>query len=260
MGKNMKIVQDIGKKAIENIRGLGVVSIFYYKVVKYTLTPKWHFSLIWQQLIKIGFLSLPVVGMTAIFTGGALALQIFVGASRYSVSDTVPNIVVLGITRELGPVLTALMVAGRISSAIAAELGTMRVTEQIDALTTLSINPYRYLVAPRVIAALISLPILTLISDVIGVFGGYITSVASLDFNGASYIIKTLDFLQPEDVISGLIKSAVFGFIIASTGCYYGYNSGKGAEGVGKATTNAVVIASILILLFNYLMTQLFFV
>lgn len=256
----MKILQDIGKKVIESVRSFGVISIFYYKVIKYTLTPRWYFPLIWQQLVKIGFLSLPVVGMTAIFTGGALALQIFVGASRYSVSDTVPNIVVLGITRELGPVLTALMVAGRISSAIAAELGTMRVTEQIDALKTLSTNPYRYLIVPRVIAALISLPLLTFISDIIGVFGGYITSVLSLDFNGASYIIKTLDFMRAEDVISGLIKSAVFGFIISTMGCYYGYNSGKGAEGVGKATTNAVVIASILILLFNYLLTQLFFV
>lgn len=256
----MKILQNIGKRVIENFRSLGVISIFYYKIIKYTVTPKWYFSLIGQQLIKIGFLSLPVVGMTAIFTGGALALQIFVGASRYSVADTVPNIVVLGITRELGPVLTALMVAGRISSAIAAELGTMRVTEQIDALKTLSTNPFRYLIVPRVIAALISLPLLTFISDIIGVFGGYITSVLSLDFNGSAYIIKTLDFMQTEDVMSGLIKSVVFGFIISSMGCYYGYNSGKGAEGVGKATTNAVVVASILILLFNYLMTQLFFV
>ena len=198
--------------------------------------------------------------MTAIFTGGALALQIFVGASRYSKADTVPNIVVLGITRELGPVLTALMVAGRIGSSIAAELGTMRVTEQIDALKTLSTNPYRYLIVPRVIASLISLPLLTFIADIIGILGGYLVSVASLNFNGASYIIKTLNFMQTEDVVSGLVKSVVFGFLISSIGCYYGYNSGKGAEGVGRATTNAVVVSSILILLFNYLMTQLFFV
>lgn len=256
----MKFLQEIGSKVIGYFRNIGVVSIFFYKIFKYIFTSRWYFSIIWQQLIKIGFLSLPVVGMTAIFTGGALALQIFVGASRYSIADTVPNIVVLGITRELGPVLTALMVAGRIGSSIAAELGTMRVTEQIDALKTLSTNPYKYLIAPRVIASLISLPLLTLVADVIGIFGGYIVSVATLDFNGSSYIIKTLDFMKSEDVISGLIKSAVFGFIIASMGCYYGYYSGKGAEGVGRATTNAVVVSSILILLFNYLMTQIFFV
>ena len=130
----MKILQEIGEKTLKNFRSIGIVSMFFYKVIKYSITPKWHFRLIAHQLFKIGFLSLPVVGMTAIFTGGALALQIYVGSSRWSITDTVPTIVVLGITRELGPVLTALMVAGRISSAIAAELGTMRVTEQIDAL------------------------------------------------------------------------------------------------------------------------------
>lgn len=256
----MKTLQDIGKKTLNNIRSIGVVAIFMSRVIKYSLTPKWHFRLIFSQLFKIGYLSLPVIGMTAVFTGGALALQIYVGAARYSVTDTVPFIVVLGITRELGPVLAALMVAGRISSAIAAEVGTMRVTEQIDALKTLSVEPFRYLIAPRVIASVISLPILVLIFDIIGVFGGYLTSVYSLDFNSTTYIIKTIDFLKSEDVVSGLIKAIVFGFIISTIGCYYGYYSGKGAEGVGKATTNAVVVSSILIFILNYLMTELFFV
>lgn len=257
---NINVLQQIGNKTLNKIRNFGTISIFFYKIIKYSVTPKWYFSSIAEQLFRIGFLSLPVVGMTAIFTGGVLALQTFVGASRYAVADTVPSIVVLSITRELGPVLTGLMVAGRISSAIAAELGTMRVTEQIDALKTLSTNPFRYLIAPKVIAAVISLPILVLIADVIGVLGGYLASVYSLDFNGSAYIIKTIRYLEAEDVTSGLIKSVVFGFIIASVGSYYGYNSGNGAEGVGKATTNAVVVASILILLFNYLMTELFFV
>lgn len=256
----MKILQEIGERTLKNFRSMGVVSIFFYKIVKYSITPRWYFNEIFKQLLKIGFLSIPVIGMTAVFTGGALALQIFIGSSRWSVTDTVPSIVVLGITRELGPVLTALMVAGRISSAIAAELGTMRVTEQIDALKTLSTDPFRYLIAPRVIASIISLPILTLIFDIIGIFGGYLTSVYSLDFNGATYLIKTFDFMKAEDVYSGLIKSLIFGFIIGSIGCYYGYNSNKGAEGVGKATTNAVVVASILIFIFNYLMTEIFFV
>jgi len=197
--------------------------------------------------------------MTAIFTGGVLALQTFIGASRYAVVDTVPSIVVLSITRELGPVLTGLMVSGRISSSIAAELGTMKVTEQIDALKTLSTDPFKYLIAPKIIASTCSLPVLTFISDVIGVFGGYLASVFSLNFNGSSYIIKTLSYLKVEDVVSGLIKSVMFGFIIAFIGCYCGYNAGTGAEGVGKATTNSVVLSSVLILLFNYLMTSILF-
>lgn len=255
----MNIINNIGKKTLGYIRSFGVVSIFFYKTVVNTITPRWYFSLIGQQFYKIGFLSLPVVGMTAVFTGAVLALQTFIGASRYAVADTVPSIVVLAITRELGPVLTGLMVAGRISSAIAAELGTMRVTEQIDALKTLSTNPFKYLITPRIIAATISLPILTFLSDIIGIFGGYLVSVYSLDFNGSSYIIKTLNYLEVQDVTSGLIKSIVFGFIIAFMGSYYGYNSGNGAEGVGKATTNAVVVSSIMILLSNYLMAEIFF-
>ena len=253
------ILQQIGEKTLKNVRSIGNVSIFFYKALKHSFTPKWYFRNILDQLFKIGFLSLPVVGMTAIFTGGALALQIYIGSARWATTDTVPTIVVLGITRELGPVLTALMVAGRISSAIAAELGTMRVTEQIDALRTLSVNPFRYLIAPRIIASILSMPILTLIFDIIGVFGGYITSVISLDFNGAVYIIKTFNFMKSEDVVSGLIKSIVFGLIVAIIGCYYGYNSKRGAEGVGKATTNAVVVSSILIFISNYIMTDLFF-
>jgi phospholipid/cholesterol/gamma-HCH transport system permease protein len=167
--------------------------------------------------------------------------------------------VVLGITRELGPVMAGLMVAGRVSAAIAAELGTMRVTEQIDALVTLSTNPFKYLVAPRLIAAVLSMPILVAIADVIGVMGGWVVGIYSLDFNSAVYLKNTVDFLETGDVTSGLWKSAVFGFIIALMGCYHGYNSKGGAQGVGAATTNAVVSAAILILAANYFMTSLFF-
>ena len=169
------------------------------------------------------------------------------------------NIVVIGITRELGPVLAGLMVAGRVSAAIAAEIGTMRVTEQIDALTTLSTNPFKYLMAPRIIAAVISLPLLVAIADTIGVLGGYIVSTQSLGFNSAVYLDNTIEFLEFGDVTSGLIKAAVFGFIIALMGCYNGYYSQGGAQGVGRATTNAVVSASILILATNYFMTSIFF-
>lgn len=255
-----KTLQEIGEKTLKIIGKLGNFSIFIFNTLNSILTPRWYPRQILSQMFQIGYLSLPVVGLTAVFTGGVIALQTYIGAARYSVTETVPFIVVLTITRELGPVLTALMVAGRISSSIAAEIATMKVTEQVDALKTLSTDPFRYLIAPRVIAGLICLPILTMVADIIGIMGGYLTSVYSLGFSEYTYLNKTWNFLKMEDVTSGLIKSVVFGFIITLLGCFYGYNSDKGAAGVGKATTNAVVTASILILLFNYLMTELFFV
>jgi phospholipid/cholesterol/gamma-HCH transport system permease protein len=212
-----------------------------------------------QQMLRIGYFSLPVVGLTAFFTGAVLCLQIYIGGNRYGAEAFVPQIVVLGITRELGPVIAGLMVAGRVSAAIAAEIGTMRVTEQIDALTTLSTNPFKYLVVPRLVAAVISMPILVAVADAIGVFGGYIVGTRNLGFNGAVYMKNTMDFVTDSDIVSGLVKAAVFGFIIALMGCYHGFNSKGGAQGVGAATTNAVVSASILILAANYVMTSVLF-
>ena len=210
-------------------------------------------------MIEIGYYSLPVVGLTAIFTGAVLALQSYTGFSRFSAESAIATVVVLSITRELGPVLAGLMVAGRVGASIAAEIGTMRITEQIDALTTLSTNPIKYLVTPRVIAAVLMMPCLVLIADIIGVMGGYFISVYSLGFSQDIYLQNTFQYLEKSDVTSGLIKSAVFGFIISIIGCYSGYNSDKGAQGVGNATTNAVVVSSILILLSNYLLTKVFF-
>jgi phospholipid/cholesterol/gamma-HCH transport system permease protein len=161
--------------------------------------------------------------------------------------------------RELGPVLGGLMVAGRVSASIAAEIGTMKVTEQIDALTTLSTNPMKYLTVPRVLAATLSLPILVAIGDIIGIMGGYLVAINRLDFNSATYLNNTVSFLEGDDIMSGLIKASVFGFIVAIMGCFHGMNSDRGAQGVGKATTNAVVSASVLILTTNYLLTELFF-
>ena len=174
-----------------------------------------------DQLLRIGYYSLPVVGLTAFFTGGVLALQIYIGGSRFNAESLVSSIVALGITRELGPVLAGLMVAGRVGASIAAELGTMRVTEQIDALTTLATNPFKYLVGPRLLAGVITLPILVGIADVIGIMGGYIVGTRSLGFNSYAYIKSTADFLEFGDVMSGLIKAAVFGFIITLMGCYH---------------------------------------
>ncbi len=210
-------------------------------------------------MVEIGYYSLPVVGLTAIFTGAVLALQSYSGFTRFSAEGAIPMVVALSVTRELGPVLAGLMVAGRIGASIAAEIGTMKVTEQLDALRTLSTCPIKYLVVPRLVAALIVMPCLVMIADIIGIMGGYLVSVYSLQFNPGSYLENTIKHLEFIDVASGLIKSAVFGFVIAIVGCYFGSNSDKGAQGVGKATTNAVVLASILILFTNYFMTQIFF-
>lgn len=212
-----------------------------------------------RQMIEIGYYSLPVVGLTAIFTGMVLALQSQTGLARFQAASATPTIVVLSMTRELGPVLAGLMVAGRVGAAMAAEIGTMRVTEQIDALTTLSTDPMRYLVFPRLLAGLLMLPFLVLVANVIGVMGGYIVSTQKLGFESVAYINRTLEFLVAEDVVSGLVKAAVFGFIVTLMGCYQGYNSRGGAQGVGAATTKAVVGASILILTTDYMITELFF-
>jgi phospholipid/cholesterol/gamma-HCH transport system permease protein len=200
-----------------------------------------------------------MVGLTAIFTGMVLALQSYTGFARFSAESAIPQVIVVALTRELGPVLAGLMVAGRIGAAMAAEIGTMRVTEQIDALETLATNPFKYLVAPRLIAGTAMLPLLVLAADSIGVFGGYLISIYKLGFNPAAYMKNTLSYLEFQDVFSGLVKAAVFGFLVTLLGCYHGYHSRGGAQGVGQATTNAVVSASILILCSNYFITGLFF-
>ncbi|WP_137392453.1 MlaE family ABC transporter permease [Rhodoligotrophos defluvii] len=255
----MNILASVGRITLRFCEEVGRLSIFLWNAVFHTAVPPYFGRQILEQMLRIGYNSLFVVGLTAFFTGAALALQIYVGGSRFNAESIVAQIVAIGITRELGPVLTGLIVAGRVSAAIAAELGTMRVTEQIDALTTLSTNPFKYLVAPRIISAVITVPILVAIADTIGIFGGYIVGTRSLGFNSTAYISSTVDFLEPGDVLSGLAKAAVFGFVIAVMGCYQGYYSRGGAQGVGRATTNAVVSASILILAVNYIMTSLIF-
>lgn len=249
----------IGRSVMGLLAGVGRVSIYASATVSHLFRPPFYPREFLIQLMQIGFLSLPVVGLTALFTGGALALQIYSGGARFNAEAVVPSIVAIGMVRELGPVLGGLMVAGRVAAAIAAEIGTMKVTEQIDALVTLSTNPLKYLTLPRVLAATLSLPLLVAIGDSIGIFGGYLVGTTRLGFNAANYIQNTVDFLETWDVISGMIKGAVFGFIVAMMGCYHGMNSGKGAAGVGRATTNAVVSASILILASNYILTEVFF-
>jgi phospholipid/cholesterol/gamma-HCH transport system permease protein len=255
----MNLLALIGSFVIRFLGHVGRLTIFAGTALSHCLRPPFYPRLIVAQMVEIGFYSLPVVGLTAIFSGMVLALQSYTGFARFSAESAIANVVVLSLTRELGPVLAGLMVAGRIGAAMAAEIGTMRVTEQIDALTTLSTNPFKYLIAPRLIAGVLMLPLLVLVADIIGVAGGFVVSVYKLGFNPATYINNTYDFMKAFDVISGLIKAAAFGFIITLMGCYNGYHSKGGAQGVGAATTDAVVSASITILVVNYLLTEVFF-
>ncbi len=255
----MQFVILIGQFVLRALAAIGKLARFTWTCLIHIFTPRFYLARIGEQLMFIGYYSLPVVGLTALFTGMALAQQIFVGGARFNAESFVPSIVVLGIVRELGPVLGGLMVAGRVSSSMAAELGTMRVTEQIDAMTTLAVNPYKYLIAPRIVAAVIIMPILTLVANIIGVLGGFLLSTQRLGFNPGTYLKLTRQFLEVDDVVSSLTKAAVFGFIIALMGCYNGFHSSGGAAGVGRATTNAVVSAFILILLSNLIITVIVF-
>lgn len=255
----MNFLAPIGRLTFEFFAAVGRLALFVWAAFSGLLRPPFYLRQLSKQLIEIGYYSLPVVGLTAIFTGAVLALQSYSGFSRFSAESSIAIVVVLSITRELGPVLAGLMVAGRIGAAYAAEIGTMRVTEQIDALTTLSTNPYKYLVLPRLLAGIVMLPCLVLVADIIGVYGGYLVSVHELGFNPSSYLKSTFEFLETRDVVSGLVKASVFGFIITLMGCYHGFHSKGGAQGVGAATTHAVVSASILILFSNYFLTAIFF-
>jgi phospholipid/cholesterol/gamma-HCH transport system permease protein len=249
----------IGAFVVGGLASIGRLARFTARAIGRAFAPPYYPSRLVEQMLVIGYFSLPVVGLTALFTGAALAQQIFVGGSRFNAESTVPAVTVIAIVRELGPVLGGLMVAGRVSSAMAAELGTMRVTEQIDALATLRTDPFQYLIAPRLIAAVIVLPVLVLVANIIGVMGGYLLATERMDFNSANYLQITHRYLEADDVVSSLVKAAVFGFIIALMGCYNGYHSSGGAAGVGRATTNAVVSAFILILLANLIITVLVF-
>ncbi len=255
----MDFLATVGRIFLGFLSHVGRLSAFTGMAVSHMVRPPFYPRLMVRSMIEIGYFSLPVVGLTAVFTGMVLALQSYSGFSRFAAEGAVATVVVLSVTRELAPVLAGLMVAGRIGASMAAEIGTMRVTEQIDALTTLSTNPFKYLVAPRLLAGLLMVPCLVLGADIIGVFGGYIVGVYKLGFNPSSYISRTWEYLEPLDVISGLTKAAVFGFVISLMGCYHGYYSRGGAQGVGAATTNSVVSAAIMILIFNYIITALYF-
>lgn len=249
----------VGNTTLSYLDEAGTTLLLFSKVLRALFKRPFPIRLTTQQMEQIGVRSLPVVVITAIFTGAVLALQTYSGFKRFGAEGLVGTVVALSMTRELGPVLASIMVAGRVGSSMAAELGTMRVTEQIDALITMATDPIHYLVVPRFVAAFFMLPFLVIFADLLGILGGYFVAVNILGTSSSIYINRTLQYLEFSDVSVGIMKAAVFGIIIAIIGCQMGFYTEGGAEGVGRATTKAVVGASILILISNYFLTALLF-
>jgi len=247
----------IGKKTSAFVREMGAVILFFGQTLRWTFSSPFYLKNLLKQMEQIGVNSVPVVLTTAISTGMVLALQSYTGFKRFGAQSLIGAVVSLSMTRELGPVLTGLMVAGRAGASMAAELGTMRVTEQIDALYTMATNPMKYLVVPRFLASTIMMFFLSGLGMYVGIAGGYFVGVKVLGTNPTTYMNQSINNTQVEDIWYGLIKSLVFGAVIGLIGCYKGFNTEGGAEGVGKATTGAVVVSCMLILVLDYFLSAL---
>jgi len=247
----------LGRYLLTTCDVLGAFVLFFVRAVKTLFTTKLKVAKFFTQMERIGVSSLSVVVLTGVSTGMALALQTYFGFKRVGGEQFIGAIVALGMIRELGPVLTGLMVTGRAGSAITAEIGTMRITEQIDALKTLRINTFQYLVVPRILASTIILPFLVLFAMICGIIGGYIVAVHVLELSPEDYIYNIRTYVEMADIRGGLIKSCVFGLILSWVGTYKGYRTRGGARGVGRATTNSVVTSSIMILIANYFLTKM---
>jgi len=254
-------IQALGAAVISWMQNLGKAVIFTATATLLIFTPPFRGRRIIEHLYFIGVLSILVVSLTAFFTGMVLGLQGYYTLSKFGSEGLLGSAVALSLIRELGPVLAALMVTGRAGSAVAANLGAMRISEQIDALDTMDIDPVKFLVAPRIAAAVIAVPLLTAIFDIVGIIGGYISGVVMLGVSPGIYISGMISSTRMNDIASGLIKPVFFGFVIAAVSCYRGYycdrlKAGvKGSAGVSLATTSSVVIASVIILILDYVLT-----
>jgi phospholipid/cholesterol/gamma-HCH transport system permease protein len=251
----VKTTETIGRAVKVPIEEVGKLILLLLSVIRQALKPPYEIRHITKQMVETGINSLPVVLITAVFTGMVLALQSYTGFKRFGAESLVGSVVALSMTRELGPVLCALIVTGRAGAAMAAELGTMRVTEQIDALETLATNPVKYLIVPRFISGLIMLPALVIVTDIVGIMGGYFVTVTMFGTSSTSYMNATWDILKAQDIYNGLIKAAFFGAAFALISCYRGFYTKGGAEGVGKATIGAVVLSSMTILISDYFLS-----
>ena len=252
-------LERVGARSSGFLEEAGSLCVLFVQTLGWIVRPPFRVRSLFEQMASVGVSSLPIVLITAIFTGAVLAMQTMTGFQRFNAQDLVGTVVALSICRELGPVLTGLIVSGRVGSGMAAELGTMKVTEQIDALETLATDPVNYLAVPRFLAGLVMLPALTVLADVVGMASGYAVSVYVLHANPTIYFRRSMDFLAFEDIYAGIVKAAVFGMIIAVVGCRKGFTAEGGAEGVGRATTRSVVLSSMLILTANYFITAFFF-
>ncbi|MEK7313497.1 MAG: ABC transporter permease [Deltaproteobacteria bacterium] len=251
--------ENLGQSAENFVKTVGNMTIMLGQSTYHLFVPPIKFRNIFKQMEFVGVNSLFVVILTGTFTGMVLAMQSYDALKRFGAESLVGPTVALSMARELGPVLTGLMVAGRAGSAMATELGTMRVTEQIDAIYTMALNPVKYLVVPRLVAGITMLPVLAVVTDFVGVLGGYFVGVKLLGINSGVYIGRTVDYVNVDDIFYGLVKSAVFGLIIALVSSYQGYNTSGGAEGVGRAATKAVVLSCVMILIFDYILTAIMF-
>ena len=249
----------LGRAVLENVEEMGKILLLFISVLAWMFRPPLKLRNIFKQMEFVGVKSIFVVVLTGTFTGMVMALQGYHGFRMFSAESLVGGTVALGMTRELGPVLTSLMVTARAGSAMAAELGTMRVTEQIDALYVMAANPVKHLIVPRVIAGVLMAPMLTVVSDFVGILGGYFVGVHILGINSGIFIKNITRLVELNDIYNGLVKAACFGLILSLIGCYKGFNTRGGAEGVGRATTEAVVLASITILISDYFLTAIMF-
>lgn len=247
----------IGSSALALVDRAGGVSVMFIHMVTSIFKPPFRLKLIIKQMEFIGYKSVPVVILTGAFTGMVFGLQSYIGFKNFGAEAMTGSIVAMAMIRELGPTLSAIMVAARAGSAITAEIGTMKVTEQIDALYALAVDPIHYLGVPRLVAAMITVPLLNGICILFGLLGGYFVNVVLMGVNGTVYFENTILYSNGRDILDSMIKAMVFGMIIAAVSCFNGFRTKMGAEGVGKATTTAVVEACVLILMFDYIITSL---
>ena len=256
----MHLLDAIGRVVLRVLEEIGRFFSMLGRVGIWAARPPYDFRELLRQMVRVGYDSIPVVLVTTLFTGMVLALQTFNGFARFHAENLVGSVVALSLTRELAPVLTALMVTGRVGSAMAAELGTMRVTEQIDALTALGTEPVQYLMVPRVTASILMMPLLVVMGDAVGIYGGYLVAVQLLGANPVAYLDNSFQYLHvSDDIVSGVIKAAVFGLIFSLIACVRGYYTAGGAEGVGRSTTRAVVSGSLSVLVVDFFLTKLLY-
>jgi len=257
------MIRKLGGAALRSLKKTGRMGIFFSKALLYCVTPPLKFPLLLRQIQFIGFQSLSVILLTGAFTGMVLAYQGFNTLSRFGSDAFLGPLVGLSLIKEMGPVISALMVTGRAGSSITAQIGIMRISEQIDAIELMGLNPYRYLIVPNILAAVICMPLLTAVFDVVGIFGGYLIGGKLLGVGAGTYFGEMTNYVEIKDVAEGLFKSLNFGIIISWVCCFKGYYTGHytgfGAEGVSTATTQAVVLSSVLILIWDYFLTSTLF-